>query len=145
MELCDICAKEPYSHSFKLLQKRDDSFVYYTCVANAKKYNDENGIVYHYTRYLDQLPTDKKWVWLFDCSMLDAKHLVCYNVGVKLCELFDERIYGERLEKIVIMNPNMYVHMIYILISPFLSRSMAEKIVYDYDHHSVDYWLSQKL
>ena len=46
--------------------------------------------------------------------------------------------------KIIILNPNMYIHMIYNLIWSFITKELADKIIYDYEFHSLDYWINLK-
>lgn len=139
-ELCEICSKEPYSHSFKLLNT-EYVYIYYTNIANAKKYNDVNGIISHYNLYLSKLPCDKKWVYIVDCHELSAKHLVCFEVAMTLCKLINDK-YNQSLIKIVILNPNMYIHMIYNMIWAFLTKEMADKVIYDYNFNTLNYWVN---
>jgi len=138
-ELCEVCAQEPYSHSFRPIPDSSNVRVFYTCIANAKKYDDEVGIVHHYDAYLSAV--EKEWVWLFDCQGLSAKHLVCHKVGMKLCELLcGDRGYGKRLKKVVIVNPDIYVRMLYTLMWPFLTEEIDSKVLFDYDNRPLSFW-----
>lgn len=138
-ELCSICTKEPYSHSFKIM-KSDDVYIYYTNIANAKKYDDVDGIIEHYEAYLSKLPHDKGWVYIVDCNDLSARHLICFNVGIALCELINGK-YNHSLMKIVILNPNMYIHMIYNMLWSFLTKELADKVIYDYEFKPLNHWI----
>ena len=138
-ELCEICAREPYSHSFRPIHDTSNVCVFYTCIANAKKYDDEDGIVQHYDAYLNAF--DKEWIWLLDCKGLSAKHLVCHKVGIRLCELlYGDRGYEKRLKKIVIVNPDIYVRMLYTIMWPFLTENTNDKVIFDYDNKPLCSW-----
>jgi hypothetical protein len=120
--MCTYCATDPFSHS--LVKLSEDT--YYTKPAEAKLYYDADSIINHYRL---ELPKDKEWVWMFDAKGFGIKHLIHIDVGVKLAKLLSSE-YSHNLSKIVIINSNMYVNMIYYSVSPFLSKKIRDKIVW---------------
>jgi NAD-dependent dihydropyrimidine dehydrogenase PreA subunit len=54
-DICKICEENPGSHSFKEIKVYDNTSIMYTCPADAKKYNDKEGILLHYRNVLDRL------------------------------------------------------------------------------------------
>lgn len=49
---------------------------------------------------------------------------------VAICELINGK-YNHSLMKIVILN--MYIHMIYNMLWSFLTKELADKVIYDYE------------
>ena len=48
MKVCETCLLDKTSHSFKKIQQNDIMCTFYTCPAEATKYNDCDGIINHY-------------------------------------------------------------------------------------------------
>ena len=128
ISVCPICNKEPGSHSLSDLGIVGGSRVFYTCPANATKYNDLNGILNHYTNALSTIGEDTKWVWLFDSKGFNMTHVMEFQVGISLAKLITEK-FSNNLEYIYISNPTWYIHVMHRIITPFLSKNVREKIV----------------
>ena len=79
---------------------------------------------------LQEVHSEKKWYWIFDCTDFDIQHLMEYQIGIQLANLISSK-YSENLEKICIINPNWYIYSMVTLVWPFLSFSVREKIIYD--------------
>lgn len=125
---CEICVREPGSHSFNKLCIIENTTYFYSCPNDAKKYDDVSGILMHYENMLCSRETEN-WVYVLDCSGFGLKHMVTYQVGIALVELFSK--YERFLQKIYIINPNVYIYTMVSMIWPLLNRNMRERIVYD--------------
>jgi hypothetical protein len=54
---CPVCADDPTSHSFKQIETLPDgTVIMYTKPAEASKYWDRDGIIFHYDQKLPELP-----------------------------------------------------------------------------------------
>jgi hypothetical protein len=131
--VCPICELHPGSHSLKKLYTRDNVEYYYTCPAKAIRYNDTVGIVAHYDGVLGEINGD--WVWVFDGEGFNLEHSLCIDLAMKLVSLLSN--YTERLDKIIILNTNIYVSTIYTFLYPFLSAKMKRIIEFskDFEFH----------
>jgi|UniRef100_A0A6C0BW99 hypothetical protein len=87
-------------------------------------YYDAESIIQHYRC---ELPKDKQWKWIFDASGFGLKHFMQVDVGIRLAKLISSE-YSKNLTKIQIVNTNMYVNLVYNIISPFLSKKIREII-----------------
>jgi len=125
MFICNICADDPTSHSFKNIGINDNITYYYTCPAKASKYYDADGIIYHYDGVLSE--NTNKWIWVFDCQDFTTKHLLEINVGIKLAKLITNK-FSHNLEKILIINPTWHIKTVIELVSPFLNRHIKSII-----------------
>lgn len=123
--ICKICEEDPTSHSFKIVGTYNNIIYYYTCPAEATKYYDTEGIVNHYDLLLSS--NKNKWAWIFDCKGFSSKHLLEIKVGIELAKLITSK-HSDRLEKIVIINKNIYINTIIALIYPFLNTTIQNKI-----------------
>ena len=126
--VCPICALNPGSHSLYKLYERDNVVYYYTCPANATRYNDTDGIVAHYEGMLREI--DKPWIWVFDGTGFDLAHSLEIGIGIKLIDIISK---SERLQKIMIINPTIYLNMIYTILYPFLSERLRDIIEFNTD------------
>ena len=126
--VCKICEEDPTSHSFKIVGMCNNITYYYTCPAEASKYYDTQGIINHYDMLLELNKSNKnKWAWIFDCKGFNTKHLLEINVGIDLAKLITNK-YSDSLEKILIINKNIYINTIIGLIYPFLNATIKNKI-----------------
>ena len=71
--VCSICANDPTSHSFIRLEERQGVQYFYSCPSKATRYDDTDGILYHYSGMLAEL-NGKPWVWIFDSTGFEFKH-----------------------------------------------------------------------
>lgn len=120
--LCPICIKEPNSHSFRKISEHN----FYTCPAQASKYDDTEGILTHYRLHLEKHGTNP-WIWIFDCKGFELKHMLELQTAYGIVSLLNEK-YGTHLKKIIIINPTWHIHSILIIIMPFLKKNIQSLI-----------------
>ena len=112
---CPVCLLDPSSHSFRKVSEQE----FYTCPAEASKYWDTEGILQHYTILLDNHGLTP-WVWIFDCSGLEIKHMTELSTAYGIATLLNEK-YGTHLKKIMVKNPTWHIHAIISILWPFLN------------------------
>lgn len=139
---CPKCKIDPSSHSLKKLGEKFNVEYYYTCPAEATLYYDEEGIYNHYNGVLNDIPEENKWVWVFDSSNFGLKHLMYINIGITLSTLLSTK-YSHNLQKIIIINPNMYVSITYNIVKFFLSDYIKSIIEFDNEVKDAKYILSR--
>jgi hypothetical protein len=100
-------------------------------------YFDTIGIINHYDGVLSEIPENKKWIWIFDGTEFDLKHLFEIEVAIELAKLISSK-FSEKLQKIIIINPNFYIKSIYNIIYPFLNVKMKSIVELNYELKSVD-------
>jgi hypothetical protein len=119
---CPVCALDPTSHSLKRLENLEDgTVVMYTKPADATRYWDRDGILFHYDNSLSQISGD--WIWIFDAEGFSAKHMFEIGVATGLARLISTK-YSERLRNIIIANPTPIVELVVIIVKPFLNKRM---------------------
>jgi hypothetical protein len=119
---CPVCALDPTSHSLKRLENLEDgTVVMYTKPADATRYWDRDGILFHYDNSLSQIEGD--WIWIFDAEGFSAKHMFEIGVATGLARLISTK-YSERLRNIIIANPTPIVELVVIIVKPFLNKRM---------------------
>ena len=119
---CPVCALDPTSHSLKRLENLEDgTVVMYTKPADATRYLDRDGILFHYDNSLSQISGD--WIWIFDAEGFSAKHMFEIGVATGLARLISSK-YSERLRNIIIANPTPIVELVVIIVKPFLNKRM---------------------
>lgn len=124
---CPLCILDPLSHSLNKLTEIDNIIYFYTCPSQAKLYYDANSIIKHYDGILSEIPNNKKWVWIFDSTNFGFKHFSQINVGIELAKLISSKFSGN-LQKIIIINPTIYVSSTYRIIYPFLNEKLKSII-----------------
>ena len=125
--LCPICAIDASSHSFDFLYCVDGVNVFYTCPANAIKYNDKDGILLHFKLALDHYKcADTYWKWIFDFRGFELKHLIEINMAIGIAGIIHS--YSNYLTQIQIINTNGYTYSMMQLVTPFLNESIKDKI-----------------
>lgn len=122
---CRVCREDPSSHSLKDLGTRDEVTLFYTCPANATKYNDTAGIINHYDGVLGE--NKKDWIWIFDGKGFGAKHMMEIGTGIALAKLITNK-YGHNLKKIIIINPSWNIKTVLEIVTPFLSPRLRNLI-----------------
>jgi len=127
---CPICEREPGSHSLKKIHSQNEVIVYYTCPAEASKYYDNEGICNHYDGEFSTIPENNLWMWVFDCSGFEFKHVCEYQVGLDLANLITKK-YSDNLQKICIINPNWYIYLLLSIMWPLMDDKIKSKILYD--------------
>ena len=125
--ICTACAEDPTCHSFTMLGERNGVSVFYTCPANASKYNDTTGILLHYDNMLHShhpLP----WIWIFDSTDFSVKHMMEMSTGIGLARLISTK-YADSLQKIYVVHPTWHIRSMYNLLYPFLSDRVRNCVV----------------
>ena len=127
MNICPICAIDASSHSFDFLYVNDGVNIFYTCSANATKYNDTEGILTHFKLSLDFYKCfEKSWEWIFDFRGFELKHIMEIRTAIGIAEIINN--YSKYLTKIRIINMNRYTHTMMKIITPFLNKDVQSKI-----------------
>ena len=134
---CPLCSIDPLSHSLSELYEKNNIIYYYTCPSKAKMYFDTEGIIKHYNGVLSEIPENKKWIWIFDGIKFDLKHFFQIEVAIELAKLISSK-FSEKLQKIIIINPNFYIKTVYNIIYPFLNTKMKSIVEVNYELKSVD-------
>lgn len=125
--ICPICKEDPTSHSLRLARETHDCVYFYTCPAQASKYNDTEGILRHYRGVLSEIPREKEWVWIFDAQGFGMKHAIEYTLARRMATLVTNE-FGDTLRKIYIVNPTTIVNITINVVWPFLSEQIRERI-----------------
>ncbi len=137
--VCPLCSIDPSNHSlvkYKEIPLRDIIY-YYSCPSQAKLYFDYEGIINHYTGVLNEIPKNKKWIWIFDSKDFGFKHFIQTDVGIELAKLISSK-FSDNLEKIIIINPTLYISATYKILHPFLDKRVTDTIIFDYQYKNVD-------
>lgn len=126
-DICKICEENPGSHSFKEIKVYDNTSIMYTCPADAKRYNDKEGILVHYRNVLDRLK-GRKWIWIFDGIDFGMKQAMEIKMAIELAMMISNE-YSENLLKIFIINETWHIKIVYNTLLPFLTDRVT-KIIY---------------
>jgi hypothetical protein len=129
---CPFCALDPLSHSLMEITESNNTLYYYTCPSKAKLYFDVKSILNHYDGVLSEIPENKQWVWVFDSTDFNMKHFLQISVGIELAKLISTK-FSNNLNKIIIINPNMYILYVYRLVKPFLNKKLRSVIEMNYE------------
>ncbi len=122
--ICPLCAIDPLNHSLKKLKENDNIVIYYTCPSKAKLYFDYEGIIKHYDGVLSEIPSHKKWVWIFDSFNFNLNHFIELKVGIELAKLISNK-FSDNLQKIIVINPTIYTSITYKVVKPFLGNKIT--------------------
>lgn len=128
---CPFCTLDPLSHSLMEITESNNTLYYYTCPSKAKLYFDAKSILNHYDGVLSEIPENKQWVWIFDSADFNMKHFLQIEVGIELAKLISSK-FSENLQKIIIINPNIYISSVYNLIHPFMNEKLTSIIELNY-------------
>ena len=129
--ICPFCALDPLSHSLMEITESNNTLYYYTCPSKAKLYFDAKSILNHYDGVLSEIPENKQWVWIFDSADFNMKHFLQIEVGIELAKLISIK-FSENLQKIIIINPNIYISSVYNLVHPFMNEKLRSIIELNY-------------
>jgi hypothetical protein len=135
--VCPICNIQPSSHSLTKLADINEVVFYYTCPSKAILYYDVEGIVNHYDGILSEISETKEWVWIFDSIDFGICHASQTTVALELTRLISNK-FSYNLKKIIIINPTMYVTVIYDLLKPFLNKKIKDIIEINYTVKSAE-------
>jgi hypothetical protein len=128
---CPFCALDPLSHSLIEIIESNNTIYYYTCPSKAKLYFDVKSILHHYAGVLSQIPENKQWIWIFDSTDFDMKHFLQIDVGIELAKLISKK-FSKNLQKIIIINPNIYISSVYKIVNPFLNEKLRSIVELNY-------------
>jgi hypothetical protein len=132
---CPFCALDPLSHSLIEITEINNTLYYYTCPSKAKLYFDAKSILNHYNGVLSEIPENKQWVWIFDSTDFNMEHFLQIEVGIELAKLISSK-FSNKLKKIIIINPNIYISSVYSLVYPFLNEKLRSVIEMNYEYKS---------
>jgi len=106
-KICKVCAVDPKSHSFKKVSEKGGISIYYSHPAQAKRYDDKEGIYNHIDNTLSHIG-NKKWICIIDSEGFDLKHVALFDSGMGLMDLLINK-YGKNLQEIRIINPSWHI------------------------------------
>ena len=123
--ICKLCIIDPNSHSFNHISKYDsNSYMFYTKIIPVKDDEDEQALIDHYENYLEFINPDK-WIWIINFNGFTFKHLLKFNLTIKLGHLIQKY---QNLEKIIIINSNFIVTKLMSTLKPILGSTLFGKI-----------------
>lgn len=134
---CPLCALDPSSHSFTKVLENKNNLYYYTCPSKAKLYFDKIGILKHYDGILSEMPKNKNWIWIFDGTNYGLHHFLQIELAIDLAKLITSK-FSDNLNKIIIINPTIYIRSIYNVVKPFLSEKINSLIEINYGEKTID-------
>lgn len=124
---CPVCKHTPESHSLKRVRETEDCVYFYTCPAQATRYNDTEGILTHYRGVLTEIPVGKEWVWVFDAQGFTMAHAMEFTLATKMATMITQE-FGDTLRQIYIIHPTSFIHITINVIWPFLSQRLRNII-----------------
>ncbi len=131
--ICKMCHDNPGSHSFTVLTtynyNNNQIHLFYTKISDAKRYNDSDGIINHYTNYLNFI-NPELWTWIIDFEGFEMKHYLEIKTTKRLANLI--KTYG-RVSQILIINSNNFVKLLINITKPILSELKHKLIVFKKD------------
>jgi hypothetical protein len=134
---CPQCLIDPLNHSLTNFLEKDNILYFYTCPTKAKLYNDTDSIIHHYNGTLSDIPENKRWIWIFDGTDFDLKHFLQIELAIELTKLISSK-FSKNLEKIIIINPTIYISLTYNIIKPFLNEYLQSIIQINYNIKKID-------
>tara|TARA_Y100000022_G_scaffold50828_1_gene43124 strand:+ start:372 stop:755 length:384 start_codon:yes stop_codon:yes gene_type:complete len=123
--MCLICDENPKAHSFYKLAKENDSYIFYSCPADAEDYWDEEGIVSHIREKLNEIGSSN-WIYIFDGKNFGIKNALEISVAKGIIEVLLE--HSDTLKEIRLINTTRYVDLMMTIIKPFLPHEIFLKI-----------------
>ena len=125
--ICKTCHSDPGSHSFSLLCIYNDNnmkvHLFYTRIADSKRYNDKDGILKHYENYLNFI-NPISWTWIVDFDDFQLKHSLELSTTIGLSKLIKK--FG-KVNKIIIINQTKYLKFLLEVVKPLIGN-LNEKI-----------------
>jgi len=123
---CPICTLWPSSHSLINVGEKNEILYFYTCPAKAILYDDVKGIIHHYNGVLSEIPETKEWIWIVDGEGFGFTHAMQTTVAIELSKVINK--FSKHLKTIQIINPNVYITIIYNILMPFLNKEIRDRI-----------------
>ena len=121
--ICQACAKNSKSHSFKQLFELNQVVTFYTCPADALLYKDTEGILKHYRATLETIK-GKQWRWIFDCRDFTLEHALQVKTATELAKLISEQ--SSYIEEIQVINPTWFIQTTLFIVKPFLTNHIRD-------------------
>jgi len=127
---CAACLTDPLTHSFHSIGTHRKSGVpcsiFYTSYRHIKDYSNSSAISAHITGCLDDI-SGSPWIWIMDCTYLQAKHMMQIGVAMKLLKLLGNT-YGARLQNLYLINSGAIINTALMTLNPFISKEFKESI-----------------
>lgn len=133
--VCPLCLIDPSNHSLIKIKETDTLIIFYTCPSQAKLYFDCESIINHYNGIFNEIPQNKKWIWVFDSKGFGFNHLTQTKVAIELTKLITK--FSTNLINIIVINPCPYIYIIYNTLIPFLNNKILNIISFDYDNKDI--------
>jgi CRAL/TRIO domain len=121
---CEVCAVNPYSHSFNPYATVGPITYYYTAPALATERIKTNEQYAMFKKHLDQAV---HWIWIFDCSGMGVDHYTSIAflqniVGTLVTE------HDTALQEVLIIHPSFWIHSAVWAMYPFMNANLHRKI-----------------
>ena len=125
---CKKCEKNPIFHSFEFASRLSTGEgVYYTCPSKGVQREMKEDSIIDYVAHMDGASIGS-WIWIIECSGLEAFHLPSLSVLQKFMTVIQER-YKFVLRKVYIVNTNWKMNIILNITKPFIQNDMKNKLV----------------
>jgi len=125
---CPVCVNDTdgnFSHSFRKMRVIDGIHIFYSCPAEATKYNDHENILSHFRGMLEEIGNEP-WKWVFNSKGFELKHAMEVKTAIRLARLISE--IKADLQEVIIVNPTWHIHVTLKMITPFLKKGIRERI-----------------
>jgi len=135
-KICEMCMKDPTSHSLRKISEKRGISIYYTCPSKATQYKDTEGILNHFDRVIEA-NSPKKWALVIDGEGFDIRHAAETKTGRGLLNLMMNK-YGEQLVNVKLINPSWHMKGALQMSDSLFTPEFREKLqVLDDKAHSV--------
>lgn len=125
MSTCPICLAKPGSHCFIKIGIIADTNVYYCSPGRSSDYSSATAISTHLVNVLEE---NKKWIWIFDCKGISAKHAMQFDTIKYLVGLLSDPKYGANIVRFVAINMSNTAQKMLDMVLPLLTREARENI-----------------
>lgn len=125
---CDMCKKDPTSHSFFKYCDEKEINTYYCCPIKGTNTNGE-GILNHIKGVLDE-NNGKKWVLILDFKGYSIKKCIEISNSIEIVKLVSREEYNSLLKQVNIINSNSYVKILCNTIKPYVSNDLFDKVTF---------------
>ena len=123
---CELCVKDPNSHSFSALSPVNDIKVFYTAPARALDRDHPEKLEF-FRKHL-VLARNKPWIWIFDCGEMAMQHYAPINFTLGLSKILEEE-HGDVLQSILVIRPNWFTRCTLNILKAILPNKTLEKVV----------------
>jgi hypothetical protein len=125
---CHKCAKDSKYHSFEFISRRPSGeAVFYTCPAKGRVFDMKEEDIPDYLAHMDEASMSS-WIWVFDCSGLQALNMPSINVVEVFIKVIQER-YKFVLKHIYIVNINWKMNILLNMAKYFIKDDMGKKLM----------------